>query len=104
MNDGNSIGKWSESPVESWNKHVRSYQSGSSCRSRQVSVKHNIHDIFVRMLVSSHPIIASKRPRPACSICGDIGHTSRSKRHKEFGPMAEEDARLESFFQLTYLI
>ena len=60
MNDSSSISKWSESPVESWNKHVRSFQSGTSSRAQQVSVKENIHDIFVRMLISSHPSIASK--------------------------------------------
>ena len=81
-NEGRSISKWSESPVESWNKHVRSFQSGPAARSRQLSIKDNIHDIFRRMLISSHPEIASKRPRTVCSVCGEVGHTARSYLHK----------------------
>ena len=34
-----SISVWSESPVESWNKYVRLYQSGVSARARQSSIK-----------------------------------------------------------------
>ena len=82
MNGGLPIAQWSESPVESWNKHVRSFQSGVAAKARQSSVKENIHDIFCRMLISSHPVIATKRPRPSCSICGETGHTARSSRHK----------------------
>ena len=39
MNNGSSITKWSESPVESWNKFVRSFQSGPAAISRQLSLK-----------------------------------------------------------------
>ena len=63
-NGGHSIAKWSESPVESWNKHVRSFQSGPAVRSRQLSVKDNIQDIFHRMLIMSHPEIESTPPPP----------------------------------------
>ena len=45
--EGRSILKWSKSPVESWNKHVRSFQSGPAARSRQLSIKDNIHDILL---------------------------------------------------------
>ena len=68
MNAGESIAKWSECPLESWNKHVRSFQSGAAARSRQHSIKDNIHDIFRRMLIMSHPMIASKRPCAFCSV------------------------------------
>ena len=97
-NEGRSIAKWSESPLESWNKHVRSYQSGPAARSRQLSVKDNIHDVFRRMLISSHPEIASKRPRSICSICGEVGHTARSYRHKKSTVMTEEQAQIESLY------
>ena len=82
MNMGKSIAKWSENPLESWNKHVRAFQSSVASRAKQTSVKSNIHDILKRMLISSHPLVASKRPRPSCSICGQHGHTARSSRHK----------------------
>ena len=82
-NNGQSIAKWSEGPVESWNKHVRAFQSGPASRARQLSIKDNIHDIFRRMLIVSHPEIATRRPRPHCSICGEVGHTARSSRHKK---------------------
>ena len=92
LNDGLYIAKWSENPIESCNKHVRSFQSGTAARARQLSVKENIHNIFRRMLIMSHPFVAKKRPRPICSICGEIGHTARSLRHKILNvPTAEED-------------
>ena len=101
LNDSSNISKWSESPVESWNKHVRSFQSGTSSRAQQVSVKENIHDIFVRMLISSHPSIASKKNRPTCSVCGEVGHTARSVRHRNKDaslPKGDDEVQLESFF------
>ena len=61
-NDGHSIAKWSESPVESWNKHVCSFQSGPTAKSRQLSIKDNIYDVFRRILITSNLEIASKRP------------------------------------------
>ena len=63
LNNGTSIAKWSESPVKSWNKHVRTFRSGPASRSRQLSIKDNIHDIFRRMSIMSHPEIAMKRPQ-----------------------------------------
>ena len=101
INDCLSIAKWSECPVESWNKHVRSFQSGTGSRSQQVSVKENIHDIFVRMLVSSHPSIASRRPRPSCSVCGEVGHTARSKQHRatDASLLTDDETQFESFFE-----
>ena len=98
-NNGSSIAKWSESPVESWNKYVRSFQSGPASRARQLSIKDNIHDIFRRMLIDSHPAIASKCPRPTCSVCGEVGHTARSSRYHAATALGEED----SIIQFLYL-
>ena len=64
----------SESALESWNKHIRNFRSGAGCRSRQTPVSANIHDIFVRMLITSAPAIAHarrnvlKRQVQACEI------------------------------------
>ena len=55
INQGKSISKWNESPLENWNKHVRSFQSGPAARAKQDSVKQNIHDIINRMLIRSNP-------------------------------------------------
>lgn len=98
LNKGSSVAKWSESPVESWNKHVRSFQSGPAARSRQLSIKDNIHDIFRRMSIMSHPDIASRRPRPSCSVCGAVGHTARSSKHKVVSVMTEEESKIASLY------
>ena len=97
-NDGKSIGAWSENPLECWNKHVRSFKSGCSARSRQKSIKENIHDIFKRMLIMSHPEIASKVPRPSCSICGDVGHTARSSMHTNAYVASSEESRIRELY------
>ena len=74
MLEGKPIAIWSESGLESWNKHIRNFRSGTGCRSRQTSVSANIHDIFVRMLITSAPAIAHakrnvlKRRVQACEI------------------------------------
>ena len=81
MNMGKAISIWSESPVESWNKFVRAYQSGVAARARQSSIKDNLKDVLSRMLIESHPEVASLKPRPSCNICGEIGHTARSSLH-----------------------
>ena len=100
LNSGKSIGKWSESPLEAWNKHVRSFKSGPSCRSRQTSVKENLHDVFKRMLILSHPEISIKRHRCTCQICGESGHTSRSSIHKndEVDTGQEDEMLLKSLY------
>ena len=61
IQDGGPIAILSESGVEAWNKQVRNFRSGAGCRARQTSIQANIHDIFVRMLVTSAPIIAKVR-------------------------------------------
>ena len=98
LNDGSSIAKWSESPLENWNKYLRSFQSGPASRSRQLSIKENIHDIFKRVLIISHPEIASKKPRPSCSVRGEIGHTASSSRLKMMSIETEERATIHSMY------
>ena len=61
MLGGNPIAVWSESGLEAWNKHIRNFRSGAGCRARQSSVKNNITDIFVRMLITSAPAVAKAR-------------------------------------------
>ena len=95
---GHSIAKWSENLVESWNKHVWSFQSGPAARSCQLSIKDNIQDIFRRMLIMSHPVIASKRPHPSCSVCGEVGHTARSLKHRKVSVLSEEQVKIESMY------
>lgn len=99
LNQGKSIAMWSENPLESWNKHVRSFQSGPAARARQMSVKTNIYDIFRRMLITSHPIIASKRLRPFCRICGEEGHSARSAKHRRGAlPTGNEQMKLADMY------
>ena len=81
LNNGRAISIWSETPVESWNKYVRSYQSGVGAKARQHSIKDNLRDVLSRMLIESHPKVASAKPRPSCSVCGEVGHTARSSLH-----------------------
>ena len=61
MMNGSPIARWSESGLEAWDKHIRNFQSGARCRACQNSVKNNIQDIFVRMLITSAPAIATAR-------------------------------------------
>lgn len=59
--EGKPIAIWSENGLESWNKHIRNFRSDAGCRLHQTSVSANIHDIFVRMLITSAPAIAHAR-------------------------------------------
>ena len=61
MLEGGPIAVWSESSLEAWNKHIRNFRSGGGCRARQNSVKSNLEDIFVRMLITSSPTVAKSR-------------------------------------------
>ena len=54
-------GGFIESVIESWNKHLRNFFSGDGCRARQKSVRCNIQDIFVRLLIASAFVIALVR-------------------------------------------
>ena len=57
MQQGKSIAKFSKSALEAWNKHIRSFRSGPACPARQNSAANNIHDVLVRMLIISSPLI-----------------------------------------------
>ena len=78
MTGGRPIALYAEQSGEAWNKHIRAYKSGPSARARQCSIKLNTLDIFTRMLVQSHPIVASKRQVLKCKRCEKYGHTVRS--------------------------
>ena len=52
-----------------------------AARARQSSIKDNLKDVLSRMIIESHPKVASLKPRPSCNICGEIGHTARSSLH-----------------------
>ena len=49
---------WSESGLEVWSKHIRNFRSGVGCGTRQTSVKPNLEDISVCMLIMSSPNVA----------------------------------------------
>ena len=48
INAGKSISVQSESPVESWNKYVRAYQSGVLTRAHQSSIKNNLKYVITK--------------------------------------------------------
>ena len=73
------ISVYSEQAQEHWNKHVNRFKSGCGSRARQHSVKLNLKDIMSRMLQMTHPVVVAKRRVLKCTICGDVGHTARSK-------------------------
>ena len=78
MNNGKPIAAYSEQSSEAWNKYIRAYKSGCSSRARQFSIRVNTQDIFQRICIQSHPLIASKKRQYCCSKCHKIGHTIRS--------------------------
>ena len=81
MNYPQPIAEFSEQSQEHWNKFVTRFKSGTGARARQHSVKVNIKDTFTRMLQMSHPLVAVKKRSITCGICGEIGHSGRSKIH-----------------------
>ena len=78
MTEGKPISVYAEQSGEAWNKHIRAYKSGPAARARQCSIRLNTQDIFTRMLVQSHPLIASRRKIHQCKRCDKHGHTIRS--------------------------
>ena len=78
LTNGAPIAVYSEQAGESWNKHIRSFKSGSAARARQTSIMLNTQDIFQRMMIKSHPAVASKKRNVYCKRCNRIGHTVRS--------------------------
>ena len=82
----------------SWNKHIRAYKSGPAAKARQMSIKVNTKDIFVRMAAASHPFVADKRRKLSCSHCGGIDHPVRSCPKTIHGPLTEEESEIQALF------
>ena len=78
ITNGAPIAIYSEQGSEAWNKHIRAYKSGPAARARQTSIKENLQDIFQRMMVKTHPKIASQKRQLVCRRCNKLGHTIRS--------------------------
>ena len=72
------IAIFSEQGSEAWNKHIRAYKSGPGARARQTSVQENILDIFNRMMIKTHPKIASRKRQLVCMRCNRLDHAIRS--------------------------
>ena len=92
------LSQFSEQSQEHWNKHVSRFKSGAGSRARQHSVKVNVQDIFTRMLMMTHPAITSKRRELRCSTCGELGHTARSVAFHALGPLKQEAAVIDSYY------
>ena len=75
LTEGKSIAVYAEQGSEAWNKYIRAYKSGPSARARQCSVENNTRDIFTRMMLQTHPLIATKKRQIQCFSCGGIGHS-----------------------------
>ena len=103
MNNGNSLARWSEFPVESWNKHVRSFQSGVASKARQTSLKEPLWYILLHANIFPS-CFATKQPRLSCSICGDVEHTARAAKHKKLDDQSrslyEDENMIQSNFTL----
>ena len=98
MTEGKPIGIYAEQSVESWNKYIRAYKSGPAAKARQISIKLNTKDIFVRMAAASHPTVAEKRRILSCTQCSRMEHTVKSCPKKMHGPLSEEQTEIQSFF------
>ena len=84
MNGCKPVSKWSEQGSEAWNKYIRAWKSEKSSRSRQYSLKDNIYDVFCRILITTHPTIASQR--------------FRSKKRVKAIVCTEIESQVESFY------
>lgn len=98
MAGGAPIAVYAEQSGEAWNKHIRSFKSGPAARARQCSIRKNTQDIFTRMLVQTHPIIAAKRKLNQCKRCEKYGHTVRSCPLKKQMDLDEERIFIESCY------
>ena len=99
LNLGESIAIFSEQGSEAWNKHIRAYKSGPSARARQTSIKENINDIFNRMMIKTHPKIATQKRQVSCKRCKRIGHTIRSCPSLVSTAIDWEHARIQQCFE-----
>ena len=75
---GAPIAIFSEQGSEAWNKFIISYKSGPAARARQTSIKENLLDVFNRMMIKTHPEVATRKRQIVCTKCGRLGHTIRS--------------------------
>ena len=80
MTEGSPIAVYSEQSGECWNKFICAYKSGMSCKARQMSVQVNTKDIFTRIMIRTHPEIASRKRVLKCSKCSHTGHTARGAK------------------------
>lgn len=99
ITQGTPIGIYSEQGSEAWNKHIRAYKSGPAARARQTSIKENILDIFNRMMIQSHPKIASRKRQLECNRCKRLGHTIRSCPLIVESVLDEEATRVQNCFK-----
>ena len=98
LTGGTPIAKYSEQSGESWNKFIRAYKSGTSSKSRQMSVQLNTHDIFCRLMIRTHPLIATKKRMLSCSRCQRFGHTVRGCKAGVETVLSEEQAAVQKCF------
>ena len=98
MNNGRPIAIYSEQSGEAWNKHIKSFQSGAACRTRQSSLLHNTKDIFSRMMSSTHPEIVKKCITLFCTNCKSYGHTKRGCPEKIVSVLTEEQTEILSYY------
>ena len=98
ITEGSPIAIYSEQGSEAWNKFIRSFKSGPAARARQTSIQENILDIFNRMLIKSHPEVASRKRQSKCNQCGKLGHTVRSCQLLVMHALNREKSRIQSCF------
>ena len=72
------IAQYSEQAQEHWNKQITRYKSGCGARARQHGVSVNLADIFGRMLMKTHPVVAAEKRQIRCGKCFKLGHSARS--------------------------
>lgn len=94
MTDGKPIAIYAEQSGEAWNKFIRAYKSGPAARARQCSIELNTKDIFTRIMLQTHPIIASKKRQIHCIICGRVGHSIIKCRQQFLTVFDEEDSSI----------
>ena len=87
-----------EQSSESWNKYIKAYKSGTSCKARQMSLQINTHDIYCRLMIRTHPIIASKKRLLQCGTCGKFGHTTRGCKVDVNNVFTEEKMIIQECF------
>ena len=92
------LAQYSGQSQEHWNKYITRFKSGSGARARQHGVSVNLGDIFGRMLMMTHPSIASQKRQIICGKCQQVGHSAKSKAYHSYGPANEEEALINKYF------